>query len=331
MSITPQLIIDMEFEVKFRGFDPIEVKDYLKTLADEFFELMEKCKEQEDELEVLRTEKKSFAEYSSSLETDMEFTRKISEELKDGCAQKEEKLNELTLEVEELRLRIADMEQENEERDDEVSAVEAARKEVEEDLAEEKNESKSLRNKIEMLQEQNNELRKEEIDFKSTLATAQRFAEDLKETSRVEAEEMISSAENEITKIRNDAQAELERLPVEIDILKKKKGEAKAELKALLENYLETIDVFYTGTDEEENGEEYVDATESDAPEGDEDDLFQKIDLNGDGSIAATEKDSEVREFDEEALDSLLRGDANIDDNLKEMFNLYAEEEKESP
>ncbi|RUM46731.1 MAG: DivIVA domain-containing protein, partial [Desulfocapsa sp.] len=32
MTITPQLIKDQEFESKFRGFDPIEVRDYLETI-----------------------------------------------------------------------------------------------------------------------------------------------------------------------------------------------------------------------------------------------------------------------------------------------------------
>jgi len=54
MAITPQLIKDQEFQIKFRGCDPLEVRDYLETIADEFFELQEQCKEQFEELELLR-------------------------------------------------------------------------------------------------------------------------------------------------------------------------------------------------------------------------------------------------------------------------------------
>lgn len=322
MTITPQLIKDQEFESKFRGFDPIEVKDYLETIADEFFELQEKCKEQEEELDLFREAKESSEEYNSSLETDMEFTRKISEELKDGCAQKEEKVQELTAEVEELQLRIADMEQENAERDEEVSAVEAVRKDGE-------IEAESLRNKIDILQEQNNELKKEEVDFKSTLATAQRFAEDLKERSQVEAIGIVEEARAEIERIRNDAQEELDRLPLEIEALEKKKGAARAEVKALLENYLETIDVFFpadaAGTTEE------ADDVDS---EDDGGDLFQKIVLGDDGTVSPEDAAGIESLVDEDALDSLLRGDADgeqgdEDQTLKDMFSLDdVEEEK---
>ena len=58
-TTTPQQIKDQEFETKFRGFDPIEVRDYLETIANEFFELQEQCKEQEEELERLKESQES--------------------------------------------------------------------------------------------------------------------------------------------------------------------------------------------------------------------------------------------------------------------------------
>ena len=318
MSVTPQQIKDQEFESKFRGFDPIEVKDYLETIADEFFELQEKNKEQEEELEMLREAKIASEEYNSSLETDMEFTRKISEELKDGCAQKDAKVTELVKEVEELQLRIADMEQENREHDEEVSAVEAAREEVEEALKAAKLESESLKSKIDILQEQNNELKKEEVDFKSTLATAQRFAEDLKEKSRIEAEEMIEEAKAEIERIRNDAEEELARLPREIEALEKKKATARAEVKTLLENYLETIDVFFPD-DEETDESEAV-------PDDGGDELFQKIVLDDDGNTIS-DGVPDVDASMDEALDSILSGggsgtEGDEEKTLKDIFSL---------
>lgn len=330
MALTPQLIKDQEFQVKFRGCDPLEVRDYLETIADEFFELQEQCKEQLEELESLRQEKESSEDYNSSLETDMEFTRKISEELKDGCAQKEEKLKELSMEVEELQLRIADLEQENNEYEEEVSAASARIEEAEAGLKAAETEKDSLRSKIEILQEQHDELKKEEIDFKSTLATAQQFAEDLKEKSKIEAEKMIADANAEINKIRDDAHEELERLPREIDVLKKKKSEVKADLKSTLESYLETIEVFYP--DNEEEGVT-VPGSVRDKEMEESEELFQKIELNEDGSISSedAEKLSNAsegsRDIAEDVLGSLLGGDGgeeNGDDefNLKDMFSL---------
>ncbi len=327
MSITPQLIKDQEFEIKFRGFDPIEVRDYLETIADTFFELQEQCKEREGELDSLRQEKESSEEYNTSLETDMEFTRKISDELKDGCAQKEEKVNELTAEVEELQLRMADMEQEGKEYEEELSAVEAGWEEAKEALKDARAESVNFQNKIELQQDQINDLKKEEVVFRSTLASAQRFAEEMKEKSKAEAEEVITRANNEINQIREDARAELDRLPQEIVILEKKKQTVREELKAVLEKYMEAIDVFAL------DGKNNLIAASNVATENEETDLFQKIELNEDGSMRSEDALASGPEMDEKALDSLLRGEnpGNEDNDtfeLTKMFHLGAEEEK---
>lgn len=345
MALTPQLIKDQEFELKFRGCDPLEVRDYLETIADEFFELQELYKEQLDELEILRKEKKSSEDYTGSLETDMQFTRKISEELKDGCAQKEEKLKELASEIEELQLRIADMEQENAERDEEVSAASARIEEAEAALKAVEMEKDILRNKIEILHEQNDDLKKEEVDFKSTLATAQQFAEDLKEKSKIEAAKMIAEAHAAIKKIRDDAHDELQRLPLEIEALKKKKSEVKADLKSTLASYLETIEVFYPDEVEVEvevegEGEVVGSVQENESDESDE--LFLKIELNEDGSLSPEDvaklngEDSGLSGIDEESLESLFHddGDGENDDDaskLKDMFRLESQEEEEEP
>ncbi len=302
MITTPQLIKDQEFQSKFKGFDPIEVRDYLEIIANEFFELQEQCKEQAEELESLHKEKESSEDYHSSLETDMEFTRKVSEELKDGCAQKEEKVKELSKEVDELQLRIADLEQEHAEHDEEVSTVLASIEEAEGALKKAETEKEILHNKIEILQEQNSDLKKDEVDFKSTLFAAQQFAENLKENSKIQADEMIAAANAEILDIRENAREELERLPREIDALKKKKGEVKADLKSTLQSYLETIETYFP----DDGG---ITATAS-AEESN--DLFQKIEINEDGSLKSEgDEGSPELAMDEKVIDSLLTGNLN--------------------
>ena len=57
--ITPQIIKDQEFQTKFRGYDPIEVKAYLDLIAEEFFDLQERCRLQIDDLQAFHEEKKS--------------------------------------------------------------------------------------------------------------------------------------------------------------------------------------------------------------------------------------------------------------------------------
>ncbi|MBU0945972.1 MAG: DivIVA domain-containing protein [Proteobacteria bacterium] len=326
MSITPQLIKDQEFQSKFRGFDPIEVKDYLETIADEFFTLQEQYKEQLAELESLRQEKETFVTYNSSLETDMQFTRKISEELKEGCSQKEEKIQELTKEIEELHLRIADIEQEQEEQEEEVSAAEARIKEAEEALKRVNEEKEDLAWKLALLKEQNDELRKEEVDFRSTLAAAQRFAEDLKAKSRVEAEEMIAAAHAEINTIREDAEAELERLPREIEALVRKRAEVKQELKEILETHLETLDAFYPEKQKKQSSAEDYDT-----------ELFERVEIGEDGLLHP--EDMERLEMDlagailagavdEEALATLLGENREEGDalDLKQSVGLKGKE-----
>jgi len=337
MALTPQLIKDQEFEQKFRGCDPLEVRDYLEVVANEFFELQEQCAEQLEELETLRDAKEKSEKYTGSLETDMEFTRKVSDELKDSCTQKEEKIKELTKEVEELQLRVADMEQEDTNHDEEISTMEAMIAEVEELLKESEKEKNVLNSKIEILKEQNEELRKDEVDFKSTLASAQRFAEDLKEKSRIEAEEMIAEAHAKIEKIRDDAREELERLPREIEILLKKKGEVRAALKATLEGYLETIDVIYPDDGVTSGKQAVTEASET----GGGGELFQSIEINEDGSLSPEDvaklNDGSgqmplLTGLDEKVLDSLLKGDDGkvIDDDydLKDVFTLENKEEE---
>jgi len=337
MALTPQLIKDQEFEQKFRGCDPLEVRDYLEVVANEFFELQEQCAEQLEELETLRDAKEKSEKYTGSLETDMEFTKKVSDKLKDSCTQKEEKIKELTKEVEELQLRVADMEQEDTNHDEEISTMEAMIAEVEELLKESEKEKNVLNSKIEILKEQNEELRKDEVDFKSTLASAQRFAEELKEKSRIEAEEMIAEAHAKIEKIRDDAREELERLPREIEILLKKKGEVRAALKATLEGYLETIDVFYPDDGVTSGKQAVTEASET----GGGGELFQSIEINEDGSLSPEDvaklNDGSghtplLTGLDEKVLGSLLKGyDGKVIDDdydLKDVFTLENKEEE---
>lgn len=317
MVLTPQLIKDQEFQPKFKGVDPLEVRDYLEIVANEFFELQEQCAEQLEELEAFRETKESMDSYTGSLESDMEFTRKISDELKDSCAQKEKKVTELEQEVEELQLRVADMEQEDTEHNEEISTMEALIEEAEAALKESEKERDILMNKIEVLKEQNQELKKDEVDFKSTLASAQLFAEDLKEKSRKEAEQMLAEANAEIAKIRDDAQDELARLPMEIEALKKKKKEVKEDLKSTLMSYLETIEVFYP-----DDGQEIVQKETTVKS----DELFQKIKIGDDGSITAEDSEKlggsseSLIDVDENVIDSLLKGEDQLGVNDK--FNL---------
>ncbi len=328
MGITPQLIKDQEFQIKFRGCDPLEVRDYLETIADEFFELQEQCKKQFEELQSLREKNENTDNYTNSLETDMEFTRTISDELKESCSQKEKRLKVLLQEVEDLQLRIGDMEQEKTEHEEELSAVTARIEEAESALKNSEVDREILKNRMEILQEHNTELKQEEVNFKATLASVQDFAESVKDRSILEAEKIVREATAEGEKIRYATREELKRLPLEIAALKKKKETVKTDLKAILESYLETIDVFYPD-----------DAESKVSEKDDKDELFQKISINENGTLdpqdlekieaepVKKDPDSIANKVD---IESLLRDTNVVPDgevfDLKGMFDLNSTE-----
>ena len=51
MDVTPQLLKDVEFREKFRGYDPDEVDDFLERVGVAFAELNDKLREAGDQVE----------------------------------------------------------------------------------------------------------------------------------------------------------------------------------------------------------------------------------------------------------------------------------------
>jgi len=108
-----------------------------------------------------------------------------------------------------------------------LSNAEARIHEVGEDLLREMSEKEALGHKIELMEEQQREARKDEVDFKSTLVAAQKFCDSLKEKSKQEADQLLETARAEITNLREVAHAELSRLPEEIKTLQEKRRSAE--------------------------------------------------------------------------------------------------------
>ena len=90
MSITPQTIKDQEFQVKFRGYDTIEVKAYLDLVAEEFFDLHEAKRKQEEEYAELNARYQSLLDEKDSLEKTIQDSEAYS-----GEAQKEQLAREM--------------------------------------------------------------------------------------------------------------------------------------------------------------------------------------------------------------------------------------------
>ena len=320
MAITPQAIKDQEFQAKFRGYDTIEVKAYLELVAEEFFELLEKMRQQEDDIAVLIQEKSLLEELKTNLESDIEAALRTSDGLRKELAGKDDKITELSNEIEELQTAQADVELERKEFEEEVQMAENMASELEERLKESDREKETLRKKIESLQEQSQEIRDDEIDLKRTLGAAQRFADDLRKQAQEEADAMLQESEgkaqellekseekastalqmarDEIERLRRGAYDELSRLPEEIERLSAQRNEIREELRAVLAGHLEKLDSF---TEVDESVKHY-----------DYDELFQKINI-------PDEIDERIDELEEINKDASEFEDHVFDEDGEEM------------
>lgn len=243
VMLTPQAIKDQEFQIKFRGYDAIEVKAYLELLAEDFFELSEQNRLQAEELEALRGEKDELEREKENLAAEVNLSREnvdgIQSRLEKSSRHKDQEITELRSQAQSL--------------EEEKNALAGKLRELEEQLAggqgtalQEQAENEKLRAKIEFLEEQNRELKQQGLDFKTTILAAQKFADNLRETSEREAQQMMAQARADVEKFRNEAQAELARLPREIEALHQKKLRVRDELKSLLQSYLKALDVYFT-------------------------------------------------------------------------------------
>ncbi len=152
-----------------------------------------------------------------------------------------------------------------------MSSAKARIHEAEEALLQEMAEKEILARKVELMEEQQREAKKDEVDFRSTLIAAQQFCDAMKEKSEEQAEHLLNAAKAEIENIREAAQGELARLPGEIEALQQKREEARKVLRATLEAYLQNLDLFP--------------AADEHSLERENNDLFQKIQILEDGSL----------------------------------------------
>ena len=269
--ITPQIIKDQEFQTKFRGYDPIEVKAYLDLIAEEFFDLQERCRLQIDDLQAFHEEKEIIEQQNISLEASNAVSRKMAEKLRQTGLQTEQKIAIQAKESEGFRAWITNLEGEKKGLEEAVSSANARTQKAEEALLQEEADKGILARKIELMEAQQREGKKDEVDFRSTLAAAQQFCDAMKEKSKEQAEQLLDAAKAEIEQIRQTAHAELVHLPGEIEALQQKREEARKVLRATLEAYLQNLDIFP--------------AADEHSPEWENDNLFQKIQILEDGSL----------------------------------------------
>lgn len=288
MAITPQAIKDQEFQVKFRGYDTVEVKAYLELIAEEFFELLEQVRQQIDELDVVVEERDALQNDKLKLQEELEASQGDSEEIKTEFAQRDTKVASMQEEIDRLKDQITSLEQKCREKDSEIDEAQAQKSKLEQSVQLEKQRNDKLGQRLDDLEKQNEELRSEELDFKSTLKAAQQFTSDLKKKSESEAREIIGKARSEAEKLRQDTFAELARYPAEIERLKKRRNKVRDELEAVLNLCLENLDIFREKEEEEDYGElfekiklaepDYGNRSDDDGQKAPDDDLIEDLD-----------------------------------------------------
>lgn len=301
--ITPQVIKDQEFQVKFRGYDPLEVKAYLDVIAEEFFELQERCRLQIEDLQAFHEASEELEQQKASLEAGSNESRKMAEELRKAGLQMEQRLVESGKDAEMRLTRISLLEQEKQALTDELKSANAKNREAQEALVQESAKQAALSHKIKMMEEQQQAARKDEVDFKSTLAAAQQFCDSMKEKSRQQADQLLDAARAEVEAIRQAAHAELASLPEEIQALQQKREEARKILRTTLETYLQNLDIFPDESDKHTSESAWG-----------SDDLFQKIQILADGSLNPDDLAALNPDNDSDLL-SLLGGDKASGDN----------------
>jgi DivIVA domain-containing protein len=275
MAITPQAIKDQEFQVKFRGYDTIEVKAYLELIAEEFFELFEQVRQKVEEIEALVEEKEELVEQNASLQKNMTALQGKNDQVAAEIEQKNARNTALLQEIEGLKGRIADLEREGNEKDDELRAS-SGQILIERQLFEgQKKENEELNSRFLALEKQWNEQKKVEIDFKEAILAAQTFSRDLKKRSEEEAEAILDKARADAMKLRQETMQELARYPKEIERLKLKRTQVREDLRTVLTLCLENLDIFKEETNEQE--------------EEDYSELFQSVMISDDGMVNSEE------------------------------------------
>lgn len=270
--LTPQSIKDQEFQIKFRGYEPIEVKAYLELLAEDFFELTEQSRLQAEEIETLLAEQESLQNDKEALIAEMKISQEnadgVQSEIQNRYKLKDQEIAELTEKLESMSASLVGLEEQNTAYLEKIAEMEAKLAGDRGASLQEQAEIEKLRGRIEFLEEQNRELKQEGTDFKTTILAAQKFADNLRQTSQEDARKIMAEARAEVEKFRTEAEAELSRLPIEIEKLNQKKIQVRKELETTLYAYLEAL--------------EEPTSSETEEKEDDLADLFQSIQIPDD-------------------------------------------------
>lgn len=300
MAITPQAIKDQEFQIKFRGYDTVEVKAYLELIAEEFFELLEQVRQQIDELDVIVEERDSLQADKRKLKEELSATKGSSEVIQTEFAERDSEMEALRTEIEKLQREIVVLEKRSSVKDRELAEAQTKIKQREQIAQSEKERNDRLAARLDDIENENKALRSEEIDFKSTLVAAQQFTNELKRKSEKEARDIINKAREDADKVRQDTMAELASYPAEIDRLKKMRDRVRGDLEDVLRLCLENLDIFKEENDREDYGDLFQKIEVGSTSDSDDlEEIAMNFDLPGTGRNTNDETFSMKKEMDD--------------------------------
>lgn len=197
---------------------------------------------------------------------------------------------------------------------------------------------KQLTEKLEKLEKEIKNFHSQEKTFQHAIISAQRITEEMQEKSRRESEERIAAAQEEVSRIREEARLEKEILQKEIAELQESRNKVKEELRSYLQNYLDRLDddtllhemapmsllhadIHQHEKETEEPEPEYETQEKAAADDDDNlDDLYEKIDLPDDTSLYDSDfQEDETEEQMARALkesEPFTIGESGDDDEL---------------
>lgn len=246
--LTPQAIKDQEFQLKFRGYDAIEVKAFLELLAEDFYELTEQNRLHGEEIESLKAAMEFLQKEKDTLAAEVRLRQESAEgvqfDFDQTCKHKDNEIKELKEEVEREKASVQTLLVENRSLQGKVTELEEKIAGGVGESISEQAEIKKLSGRIELLEEQNRELKQQGLDFKTTILAAQKFADSLRQSSEDEAQRLMEKARADVQKFRTEANAELSRLPKEIEKLHQQRLKVREELRSMLHSYLAALEIF---------------------------------------------------------------------------------------
>ncbi len=286
MKFTPDEIAQKSFPTKFRGVDPVDVKDYLELIARHTFELQEQVKvqaqkitDQDKELELAAGEKKSFDDVIDV------FKDNIAK-LKTELGEQKGRASRLAGDYDKIKGLAEGLQQERETLKTELSRAQTRLSEVESKGRMSQAALEELRRKLVVLEAENADLKTASMRHQQVTDEARNRADELIEKSKEEAARLIAVATEEIEQLRGEAVQEIYQLKDDLETLRAQRSRLRDEMRALLTSHLDRVDEFS--------------AERMQVNRSEHDDLFQKIEFT---ELAAFEEDELRREFAQDSLE----------------------------